>query len=80
MSGNRVELGANLRRGIGGVNMAKTAQEWQDLLGLAKLPTKEQLADLNALDGLETIEGGGVPASQWAKTRSPQSAHHEQNG
>lgn len=45
--------------------MPKTAQEWKDLLGLDELPDPEFLANLNALEGVDVIEGGGVPDAQW---------------
>ena len=42
--------------------MSKTAQEWQQQLGLESLPDAEFLEALNALEGQEVIDGGGLEA------------------
>ncbi len=43
----------------------KTAQEWKDALGLAELPDAEYLADLNALDGQETVDFEGADPARF---------------
>lgn len=40
----------------------KTAQEWQMHLGLDTLPDETFVANLNALEGQETIDGGELEA------------------
>lgn len=42
--------------------MPKTAQEWQQHLDLAEVPDPAFVAALNALEGQEWIEGGGLEA------------------
>ncbi|MBB6017070.1 helix-turn-helix domain-containing protein [Deinococcus radiopugnans] len=42
--------------------MSKTAQEWQQQLGLDTLPDEELLQAFNALEGQEVIDGGGLEA------------------
>lgn len=42
--------------------MSKTAQEWQQLLGLDTLLDEAFLTALNALEGQEVIDGGGLEA------------------
>lgn len=42
--------------------MSKTAQEWQQILGLNTPPDDEFLASLNALEGQDVVEGGGLEA------------------
>lgn len=40
--------------------MSKTPQEWQSALGLDELPDAEWVQMMNALEGRETIDGGGL--------------------
>lgn len=42
--------------------MSKTPQEWQSALGLDELPDAEWVQMMNALEGRETIDGGGLEA------------------
>lgn len=42
--------------------MPKTAQEWQQHLGLADVPDVAFVTALNALEGQEWIDGGGLEA------------------
>lgn len=42
--------------------MSKTPQEWQSALGLDELPDAEWVQLMNALEGRETIDGGGLEA------------------
>lgn len=43
--------------------MAETPEAWRARLGLAQTPDSEFVAALNALEGLESIEGGGLEAA-----------------
>jgi len=40
--------------------MPRTAQQWKDLLGLAKLPDPEYLEALTGLEDVETIDDSGM--------------------
>ena len=40
--------------------MSKTPQEWQSALGLGELPDAQWVEMMNALEGQETIDGGGL--------------------
>ncbi|CAM3955342.1 helix-turn-helix domain-containing protein [Deinococcus frigens] len=42
--------------------MSKTPQEWQVVLGLDELPDAQWVEMLNALEGRDTIDGGGLEA------------------
>lgn len=42
--------------------MSKTPQEWQTVLSLDELPESEWVEMMNALEGRETIDGGGLEA------------------
>ena len=42
--------------------MSKTPQEWQATLGLDELPDTEWVQMMNALEGQETVDGGGLEA------------------
>lgn len=51
--------------------MPKTAQEWKDQLRLPELPDIEYLAALNSLEGLDTVDGGGLEAQRHALETTP---------
>ncbi|WP_261665183.1 helix-turn-helix domain-containing protein [Deinococcus sp. Marseille-Q6407] len=48
----------------------KTAQEWQQHLGLDELPDDEFVTALNSLEGEEAIAGGGLEAQGLVATQT----------